>query len=1336
MLIKKAKKYHCISVALLFVFLPHFAHALDGDTILLTNKTTNGITITFTVPEIKISTIKQDGKTFTAISFDGSSPTGRAGEPQIPAQAVPIGVPLDGNITYSIIEEIFEEIPVNRLAPIPQLIKDETGAYLEKYVPNDSIYNSAGVYPASSVEITEPAFFRDQRFVKVIFKPVQYLPQTQRIKKYSKLTIRLQFTGSAKPLTTGKATPKTESIYKNALHNYEQARLWRKSKAVQKKGLFKRSSENVYYKIIVRQRGIYRVTGELLSQIGVDLSQIDPATLRLYNNGGRELPRSLNTARPDSLIENPIIVNDGNDGSFAATDYFLFFGQGVKGWAYDEKSSRWEHYRNHYTSDNVYWLTFGDGINGKRIRETTSISDLNASEVPECTYYTFAETDTSNPFDSGYYWFNKEMSSISTNVNHTITMPNVQASGESLFRFKLVGASPGVHTFSVTVNGNSLANYSFSGASASYSKIIRLKEYETKASNVLQSGSNTISIRYSSSSETAMGYVDWVEVQYTRSLVAYGDELLIYAQNNADPFAYSVTGFSQNNITILDVSDIWNIHQISPIVTSSSSVQFADSSRAPDGKRYYLFTPSAFRSPQKIEPDVFADLRSPDNSAEYIIITHSDFYDQALQLKSLRETWNMSKSMQTEVVDIAEVYDEFAWGLMDATAIRDFLKYAYENWEGPVQYVLLFGDGDYDYRNKLSTGDKNWIPPYEGTETAGSSNRTTDDWFTYVSGDDRAPDLAIGRITARTAAEAQRIVDKIISYETQPVFSDWRNIVTMVADDELVGGGTGDELIHTEQTENIVETSVPKSFDIKKVYLTEYPAVRSPSISGVIKPAATQALIDQINRGTLILDFVGHGAEQLWSHERVLYSSSDFDKIQNGDKYGFWIAATCNYARWDMINEQSMPEDLLAVEGRGAIGVIGSTREAYSGYNASLNRRFFNKLFENYQSQRNIRPVGEALLLAKLSDTSYDNDERYVILGDPTLCLAEPRNKAYIESIIPDSVKALSVMTVKGRLENENGLWADFNGNVLIKTFDTSKPTTYTSASGRSVNYILPGNVLFRGTATAQNGNFEIQFIVPKDISYGGTNGRISVYFWNEEVDGSGYLNNLPIGGTASGFVDQEGPEITIGLKDFNFADGEFASTNPVLHIEISDSVSGVNIAGDIGHKINLTLDNDTENIKDITEFFNYHTGSYTKGSMEYQLFDLSEGQHEIEIKAWDNSNNSSIAYAEFTVIADEKLELRNVLNYPNPMTNQTDFTFEISRNAEVTIKIYTLAGRLLKTLTSQATANFNAIPWDGRDEDGDELANGIYLYRVVAKAPSSEGEKKIEEIGKLMVMK
>jgi hypothetical protein len=411
--------------------------------------------------------------------------------------------------------------------------------------------------------------------------------------------------------------------------------------------------------------------------------------------------------------------------------------------------------------------------------------------------------------------------------------------------------------------------------------------------------------------------------------------------------------------------------------------------------------------------------------------------------------------------------------------------------------------------------------------------------------------------------------------------------------------------------------------------------------------------------------------------------------------------------------------------------VISASRFSSATENESLNKQFIGYLFnESGPTQR----IGEALQLAKIQNSARENREMYILFGDPAMRLGVPRYNAVITEMEPDSIKALSVLTVKGQIEKEGQVWNDFDGKIALRSFDSKRSVVYKTGLGREIDYLLPGNSLFRGEAQVQNGEFQIAFVVPKDISYGTQTGRFSLYFWNEQSDGCGARDSIHVGGS-SDIVDQDGPEIKIVFsEDEDFVSGGMVYEEPELIVLIKDDKTGINITGDIGHKIMLTLDQQQE--EDITDYFQYSEGSYLDGKLQYPLEGISEGKHELLIKAWDNANNSASSTVVFDVVPFEELRIENVLNYPNPLSSTTHFTFQLNHQADIEIKIYTVSGRLIRKIEAYGEHGFNMIYWDGRDEMGDELANGVYLYKVAAKANINGENVNQSVIERLIVMR
>jgi hypothetical protein len=278
-------------------------------------------------------------------------------------------------------------------------------------------------------------------------------------------------------------------------------------------------------------------------------------------------------------------------------------------------------------------------------------------------------------------------------------------------------------------------------------------------------------------------------------------------------------------------------------------------------------------------------------------------------------------------------------------------------------------------------------------------------------------------------------------------------------------------------------------------------------------------------------------------------------------------------------------------------------------------------------------------------------------------------------------------------------------------------------------------NVLFRGKAKVENGRFSFRFIVPKDINYAYGNGKISYYADNGSIDGNGLLQNIIIGGTGNGNGDIVGPTIKAWLNDEKFVDGSITNNNPILLLKLFDS-SGINIMGTgIGHDLVAILDNDPENAFVLNQFYESELDDFRKGIVRYQLPLIAEGEHTLRIKAWDAVNNSSEITINFRVVKQDKLVLDHVLNYPNPFTTRTSFWFEHNfPNTEmaIAIQVYTVSGKLVKTLrkTIFSTGNRSSeVEWDGRDEYGNRLGRGVYIYRLKVQTAEGKSAEKWEKL-------
>ncbi len=520
--------------------------------------------------------------------------------------------------------------------------------------------------------------------------------------------------------------------------------------------------------------------------------------------------------------------------------------------------------------------------------------------------------------------------------------------------------------------------------------------------------------------------------------------------------------------------------------------------------------------------------------------------------------------------------------------------------------------------------------------------------------------------------------------------------------------------------------------------------------AGRTKPQVNEAIIGAINEGTLLLHYVGHGNTHVWAHESVFENSSSIPRLDNS-RYFFLTVASCEFGYFDKTIAQSGSEQLLLKENSGAIGVFSATRPVYSPNNAALSYALYDTLLKSRDSLNLPISVGKAYALTKNS-RSDQNDKRFVLLCDPALRLLLPRYKASIDSIngfnllkngstsaSAVQIKALSNTTIEGIINKpDNTVWNDFNGEAILTVYDSQRKVTI-EQSGDKYNMIIPGGTVFRGRVSVTNGHFTSNFIVPKDISYQNENGKVIVYFFNNSVDGLGFTNNIIVGGTDSSIVnDGKGPDVEIYFDAATASNSYLINPNSKLIVKLTDE-TGINTTGTgVGHELEGILNENINNPIDFTSYFTSDLNSGGKsGQINYEFNDISPGEYKIEVKAWDVFNNFSSKISYFTVVSGDNLSVSNVYNYPNPFSGNTTFTFQQNLNSplDLKIKIYTIAGRLIREIErNDVEESYVLVPWDGRDQDGNIIANGTYFYKLIVK--TSDGKYNTNVIGKLAVIR
>ncbi len=1158
------------------------------------------------------------------------------------------------------------------------------------------------------VELGERGLLRRQEVVALGFGPRL---DGEELTVFDRIEVELRFSSNLTSNRRFRADKWGEMLYRNTLVNYEQARSWRLPAMGPAAGKMADGSalSGEVLRITVRKNGLYKVTGGDLADAGIPLETIDPEHLRMLYGGGRVLGLQRAVIQGLRVRDIPVLVEDGGDGRFDAGDFLLFYGEATERWDYHRGDDRYFWRANPFTEENAYFLDAGAEVQGRRMRQRSGSRD-HGSPRPVDSYRErlHLEDDRlirnqSFGIKSGYDWYWEDFGGNARNFSAIVrdAVPGIPVD----IRVRFWGSRRKIHRFDLYWNEELVGKVSMDSMSVA--------TLEAQAPQGAKEGLNQLGVFHRDNKATRL---DWIELEFDRRLSAEGGELAFSWPPSAMPgegeevtAEFVLTGFAEEGKPrIFEISDVDVASEIVGFDYDETTGTAVFQDRF-DGEglppRYIASVPSRWRLPAKMELDTPSRLRTPDNGAEYVVLTHADFRAAADRLAAWRAAGDRFGPMRTLSVDVQDVYDEFSGGLLDPMAIRSFVNYAVDNWDPAPYFVCLIGDGTYDYKNNTGTSRPNWMPAYQ------EGISMFDEWYVRVEGEDRIPDLAIGRLAVQTAAEAEGVVDKLIAYDSDPEVGPWQSRVLLVADDLRHPSKLNlRESYFIVDAENLARRQLPTDFDLVKLYLAQFP------LEGSTKPQAREAFLRRFNEGALIVTYIGHGSYNVLAHESMFLLSRDADRIDNGRRLPFMYTAASQVGVFDLPDQQSIPEILMNRPDGGVIGFISAARVGYHTSNMYLAREFHRLM---YRSEEDHMPLGLALTIAKQnvtgSRTDRTNMQRYCLIGDPAMRLARPRYTVAIE--VPDSIRALEEIPIAGRiLDAERRAAEDFTGTALVQAFDSS-----TKSKLDSITYNRPGAPIFRCLVPVAAGRFETAFRVPKDLSYKEDNGRVSAYVWSDDAPAAfGAVDSLVIAGTAPGIVaDQTGPEIAIRFKgQDSFSSGDFISSEAVLEAVISDP-NGINITGETGHEMEFRVD---DRLFIVTESF-YNTGDYRSGLLEFPLPAMEPGTHTLRLKAWDTFNNSSQVEAEVRFSEGDDGGLSRLLFHPNPMRHGGDFTYTLEIAAEsVHIRVFTLAGKLVDELSGTGHADFNQVAWTPPRE----LANGTYLYQVeVERADGLRLEKK-----------
>ncbi|PQJ72096.1 type IX secretion system sortase PorU [Polaribacter butkevichii] len=1097
-----------------------------------------------------------------------------------------------------------------------------------------------------------------------------------------------------------------------------------------------------WFKFSVDTTGVFKIDKNLLQQIGVSTNNLNPKKIRIYGNGGSLLPVLNADDRYGGLQENAIYIEGENDGTFDNEDYILFYAKGAHDWV--GKSASIVRHRQNIYDDNAYYFITVSNEDGKRIQPKTSITSVATSQITTFDDYTFYEKDERNLIAAGTQWFFNTDFNIENTQSFKIPFPNSVSGAVSFIKVRGVSTSIASSQMSVKVNGVDLYNLNFSAIS----EVDRAKTSENKGSISNTTDFFDVSITYDNKGNpSATAFLDYIEIVGKKELIANGNQFSFRSfeqANSTGVVEYQI----ENNSNIFQVWDVSNHLDPKNISNQGTGNNFNFKENGGDLKEFIVLNQNDYYIPKTLRNSrvVNQNLHGL-KDINYLVITNLDLSSEAQRMADYHQE---NSSLTTKVVLLDEIYNEFSSGSKDITGIRDFLKHLYttnSSEDKKLKYVCFFGDSSYDYKDRIS-GNNNIVPVKLSESSFNlASSWVTDDFFVMLDDNEgtmnsgsHTIDVASSRIPVSTISEAKIAVDKILSYYSKDALGDWRNTITLLADDI---DAVGEEVLQ-EGVESIADEITDKKqvFNINKIYLNAF--VQESSSGGERYPEVNEAITNAIEKGTLVFDYFGHGGEDGFASEKIL-EKPQIQAFNNPNTLPLLITVTCDFSRFDNPNRITAGELTFLNDKGGAASMITTTREVYISTGQLFNEDLIRVLLAFNDEDLS---VAESLMKTK---NNFSSTQKFFIFhfGDPAMKLAIPKPNVRITEMNGkdisqlDTLKALSKVHFKGVvLDDKNEVLPDFNGTLSTTVFDKSidRTTLDNDGFGKTMSFDLQNSKIFRGESTVTNGEFEFDFIVPKDIKIAYGKGKLSFYVNNKEVDKAGYNVDVVVGGIDENAPDDTvGPEIKLYMNDESFIDGGNTNSSPNLIAVLSDA-SGINTSiTAVDHDIVGILDGDTTNPIILNDFYKTELNDFTKGKVTYTLRDLEVGPHTLKIKVWDTYNNSSELTLNFVVVSDTILNLENVLNYPNPFVNYTQFWFNHNKpneNLEVQVQIFTVSGKLIKTINQNipnAETLVRSITWNGLDDFGNKIGKGVYVYKL--KVKSTESNLVAEKYEKLVIL-
>ncbi|MEN8006437.1 MAG: C25 family cysteine peptidase [Candidatus Krumholzibacteriota bacterium] len=1139
-----------------------------------------------------------------------------------------------------------------------------------------------------------------------------------------------------------------------------------------------------WVKLDVSRSGLYRLTGQQLLIYGVTTSDIDPDKLRLYRGGGLALaadaglPDSLQSERVE-LNEVAIEVRDGGDGEWNLDDEIRFYGVPTSAWTdrLDPEAGRDAHYDHPFAGHATYWLTWEAAATPSPLpgapRRVPAVEAVptGGEAVPDALLRLHQERqvrDTAGYFEDNWAWDNTITSSRpesftlrtpvpGSSARFVIDLAGVYPRTTWSYVFEAAGwlnddqANQGTVTFNRSAQNDSL-RLRIIGDSQSVTaglNRITLKNINNNA------GATTLALALDSYDIFYWAGLDLTDRPGQLEFAHWGEHVAVPGT------AVDLQLTAPAGVTPL----MW---EVSDPAAATAYTGTADTEapaiftygfvREPETDRHFVAAVPGdllnVDSGRRTNP---VSLRSNPVDWDYIVVHAGQFEDPARDLADFHST-NLPgvASPRATHVSANDIYDNFSGGQKDVHAIRNYLKHVFEQGGHRLRFVCFLGNTSRDFRHYRDPDPAfelfDFLPTVLRTNypvipsSYGDMAYATDDGLvsfesgTWVSPD--LPDLACGRLPASSLGEARDLVDRAIRYSRSPEEGLWRNRVLFTADDCVKFSTWPDPVLgedqHTVQAEVLSNNLLPVSLDVQKVYGVAYDFPPSSRV----KPAMRGDINNELSRGATIYYYVGHGAEDNLADEQI-FQSSDITNLTNGMKRPVFIAFSCDVGVFDSTSRLSMAEQFVLAGNGGGIGAICASQVSFITPNEHLSNAFFSNLYPDRHVLATVTPA-EALMLAKNTYViSRSNSQRYNFFGDPGLRLPNPEDDLVYAAASLDTLKAGALQSVVVGAAGSKFLYGPGDNYDLLAQdarFDQGYINSLRDSSiagGGSVKvprwntYVAAGSPVFIGTGVAGAGDLKVDFKVPTKIRYG-EDARLRTLVGSPD-DMHAAVQYVPAVVSATGPSDDvTGPEIGLAFEDNRFK----VSPGTLLNATLADT-SGISILGTTpGNSLLMEFDK-SGFMTDVTGSFAYDANSYVQGRVSIPLpGDLKMGLHLVSLYASDALGNVGTDTLSFEVVPALVPEIDRITLFPNPTAGPCRLIFELSDPMEVQWEIYTLAGNRLKTLRRQfSQAGPRILEWDGRDNHGDEIANGTYLFVLRGLGGGSQG-RDITRTGKLVIMR